>query len=88
MTAWVRLIGISGVILLYRYSLALSTPRRDWWFVVEYSHRARRALQRGYAMVRVWMISLVKYVPSKRIERAWVALRDNVRAGRYGAAGT
>lgn len=88
MGSFIRLVGLAGIIVLYRYSLALSSPRRDWWYIVEYGHRAYRAARRGYAMLRVWMIGLVEYSPPRRVQRAWVALRDAVRAGKYGAAGT
>lgn len=88
MGAFFRLAAAAAVILLYRYSLRLSTPQADSWYMVEYGQQGLRAIRRGYAMLRVWLIGLVRYIPTKQVQESWLYLRDSLQAGRYGEAGT
>lgn len=84
----IRLAVASGVILLYRWMLHLSTPRDDWRLASIYLYEAYLFTRRGLAMIRVWLISLVRYIPTKQVEQAWSVLRSRIAEGQYGEAGT
>ena len=88
MRTLLKLIAGATLVIIYRWTLDLSTPRRDWWYVVEYGQRATRFARRSYAMVRLWFISLIHYAPTTSVEKAWQALKDGLRQGKYGEAGT
>ena len=83
-----RLFVSAGVVLLYRWTLHLSTPKADYRLACDYGYKAAIAARRGLAMLRVWLVSQIRYLPNKQVEAAWVALRDRLAQGRYGTSGT
>jgi hypothetical protein len=82
------LLAAAGVVLFYRWTLHLSTPRNDYRQARDFAETAAITLRRGCAMIRVWLISLVRYVPTAQVRDSWVILRDRLADGRYGPAGT
>lgn len=88
MESLLRLAVTIGIVLVYRWSLHLSTPRKDVTQLEHYGYDLVVSIRRGVSMLRVWLVSLITYVPSSQVEQAWIALRDRLAAGRYGEAGT
>lgn len=83
-----RYLALGGVILLYRYTLRLATPRGDWWYVIEYTGSALRWLRIEVNMLRVWLIGLARYTPPRPVREAWEYLRARLVEGAYGRQGT
>jgi hypothetical protein len=88
MESFIRLGVTVGIVLVYRWSLHLSTPAKDYRLLSDLVDELGVHVRRGITMMRVWLMSLITYVPSSTVQDAWVMLRDRFAAGRYGEAGT
>lgn len=83
-----RLLALGAFILVYRWSLRLSTPKADLWLAEEVTHQTLVATRRRLNMIRVWCIGLARYVPTKRVQASWESLKRAYTTGAYGEAGT
>ena len=80
---WWRLPLSLAAILLMRWMVKLSTPRSDWWQLVEWSQQATAWLRRRVNSLRARLLARLGFTGW-----AWERMRRRFQAGAYGEQGT
>jgi hypothetical protein len=76
-------VGMAAVVVLYRWALKLSTPKRDTWQLEEWAIQADDWLTRKVSTMRLWL-----FLQLGLTDRLWRRLRTRYQHGAFGEAGT